>query len=49
MNVKRGKDTERGSDREHIETVRERGRERQESTRKLRVDVCFGNINRTTR
>ena len=54
MNVKRRKDTERGSDREHIETVRERERgrerdERQESTRKLRVDVCFGNINRTTR
>ena len=44
MNVKRRKDTERGSDREHIETVREREGERderQESTRKLRVDVCL--------
>ena len=46
MNVKRRKDTERGSDREHIETVREREREgerdeRQESTRKLRADVCL--------
>ena len=47
MKVKRRKDTERGSDREHIETVRERERERgrererQEITRKLRVDVCL--------
>jgi len=36
MNVKRRKDTERGSDREHIETVRERGRERDERQEKIK-------------
>jgi hypothetical protein len=37
MNVKRRKDTERGSDREHIETVREREREREREMRDRRA------------
>jgi hypothetical protein len=36
MNVKRRKDTERGSDREHIETVREREGEREMRDRRAR-------------
>jgi hypothetical protein len=36
MNVKRRKDTERGSDRGHIETVREREREREMRDRRAR-------------
>ena len=37
MNVKRRKDTERGSDREHIETVREREREGEREMRDRRA------------